>query len=362
MRCARNCRAEDLAFALSISKRTLLVVVGVLIYGFSPAQSIKIGAIDVFGNRKVRTDVILAQLPLKEGDCVTHESLQPEATARELERIPGVRHATVNPICCDTAGNLLLYIGIGESDSVLLKHRAAPRQNIRLPDSLLATYHAFGKQVEAAVQKGQNTEDDRQGYALLNYPPAREEQMRFAGFARRYFPLLEAVLKWSRYPEQRAAAAEIIAYSTNRKQVVADLLYAVDDADETVRNNATRALGVLAGYLAMHPQMKVAVPAAPFINLLHSIVWTDRNKGVFVLASLTQSRDPKVLHQLKTEALPSLIEMAKWKDRGHAQYAFVILGRIAGEKEDTLIAKNFSKDWSMHLKKIVAECKNYGAK
>jgi hypothetical protein len=37
--------------------------------------------------------------------------------------------------------------------------------------------------------------------------------------------------------------------------------------------------------------------------MANSLTWTDRNKGMLVLMSLTQSRDKKLLDQLKKEAL-----------------------------------------------------------
>lgn len=335
------------------TKKILLLTAFVLTYCSAYPQAIKIGVIDFFGNRKINSETIRTHINVREGDTVTHESLQPETIVTTLEHISGVKHASVNPICCDTAKNLLLYIGIGESDSVILKYHATPNQNISLPGQLLAAYRNFGNQVEAAVQSGQNTEDDSRGYALLNYRPARKEQYRFIDFAQQHFQILQDVLRSSRYGEQRAAAAEIIAYSTNRKRVVNNLLYAVADSDETVRNNATRSLGILAGYLATRPELKISVPATPFINMLHSIVWTDRNKGVLVLAHLTQSRSPRILQQIKAQALASIIEMAKWKDRGHALFSFIILGRLADEREDALIAKNYSKEWPTCVQEMI---------
>jgi hypothetical protein len=70
--------------------------------------------------------------------------------------------------------------------------------------------------------------------------------------------------------------------------------------------------------------------------MLNSGSWTDRNKGGWVVESLTASRDPKLLAQLRSEALVSLIEMARWHSNGHAYTARVLLGRIAGIEEERL--------------------------
>ena len=46
--------------------------------------------------------------------------------------------------------------------------------------------------------------------------------------------------------------------------------------------------------------------------------------------ALSASRDPGLLATLRKGALTSLVEMARWKSTGHALYAFIILGRLAG--------------------------------
>jgi hypothetical protein len=71
---------------------------------------------------------------------------------------------------------------------------------------------------------------------------------------------------------------------------------------------------------------------------LNSIEWTDRNKSSFAVAMLTENRDPALLTDLRARALPSLIEMARWKSDGHAEPAFLVLGRLAGLPDDAITA------------------------
>ena len=52
--------------------------------------------------------------------------------------------------------------------------------------------------------------------------------------------------------------------------------------------------------------------------------------------ALTTTRDPQVLAQLRTEVLDSLLEMARWRNIGHAEAALTILGRMGGIDEQTL--------------------------
>jgi hypothetical protein len=110
----------------------------------------------------------------------------------------------------------------------------------------------------------------------------------------------------------------------------------VRDPDDGVRNNSMRALGVLAGFAQKFPNQQIKVPVEPFIDMLNSIEWTDRNKSSFALYQLTEKRDPAVLTKLREQALPSLIEMARWKS-GHAQQSFFLLGRVGNLSEEEIL-------------------------
>jgi hypothetical protein len=54
------------------------------------------------------------------------------------------------------------------------------------------------------------------------------------------------------------------------------------------------------------------------------------NKGGYLLSTLTLRRDPKLLYLIRSRASDSLVEMARWRNDGHAQTSRLILGRIAG--------------------------------
>jgi hypothetical protein len=82
----------------------------------------------------------------------------------------------------------------------------------------------------------------------------------------------------------------------------------------------------------------IKIPLRPFIEMLNSIEWTDRNKSSNALNSLTYKRDPAILSELRQRALPSLIEMARWKSPGHAGASFFLLGRVAGFSDDDIKA------------------------
>jgi hypothetical protein len=125
-----------------------------------------------------------------------------------------------------------------------------------------------------------------------------------------------------------------LGYARRSAEQIQALARASYDSDETVRNNAIRALAVLA---QSNPRVAGRIPAEHFIAMLSSGSWTDRNKPGFLLDELSKRRDPKLLSQLRSRALDSLIEMARWRSRGHADFARILLGRIAGIEETHLL-------------------------
>jgi hypothetical protein len=164
----------------------------------------------------------------------------------------------------------------------------------------------------------------------MHFPAARAVQERFVILAARYGAELAQVLHQSANQEHRAIAAQVLGYSADKRAVVAHLVQATRDPYSTVRNNAVRALALIAAYGHRHPDLGIVVPPEPLVDLLNSLVWTDRNKSSMALMRISEARDPALLAVLKARALPSLIEMARWKVPGHALAPFFILSRIAG--------------------------------
>jgi hypothetical protein len=243
-----------------------------------------------------------------------------------LGKIPGVERGRLNYVCCES-GKTILYVGIQEKGAPALTFRPAPHGKVRLPKKIIETSASLDAALDAAVLRGNATEDDSQGHAS-NDPAARVFQERFIRFAAHDLAQLRDVLQNSSDAHHRAVAAEVIAYSADKSAIAGDLIAAMRDPDSEVRNNAMRALGVIA--------LHTPVPPDAFIDPLQSIVWTDRNKAAAALVSLTADRDPNLIRELRERALPSLIEMARWKSPGHAEAAFIIVGRIAGLPEQEI--------------------------
>jgi hypothetical protein len=286
-----------------------------------------IGTIDYYGLRQVPRKTVEKALEIKPGEQVS-KSLS--AAEKRLEALPGVVRARLDFVCCDAARKTILYVGIEEDGASALRFRPAPKGNVKLPAEIVNAGRAFEDAFMKAVVAGDVREDDSRGYSLSHNPETRAVQERFVGFAARDLPFLRDVLHNSSDADQRALAAEVMGYDDDHRAVVPDLEYGMSDPNFDVRNNSMRALAVIAAYARAHPSRGIEISPRPFIKLLNSLVWEDRDKAGFALMQLTNGRDPALLAELRRDALPALIEMARWKTPGHAQMFCVILGRIAG--------------------------------
>jgi hypothetical protein len=231
---------------------------------------------------------------------------------------------------------MMLYIGIRESGNPALKFRAAPKGVIRLSDEIVKLGKDFSEARYRAVQKGDTAEDTDEGHSLMKNVEARAIQQKFIPVAGKNLNLLRRVLRESDKAEQRSLAAEVIAYYPNKAEIVGDLIDAMKDTDSNVRNNAMRALALVTRYDFAHPEKNIKVSFAPFVDMLNSIEWTDRNKSSLVLSELTEKRDARLLKLLRRKTLASLMEMARWKNEAHAAMPFFILGRVAGFSDDRI--------------------------
>lgn len=289
-----------------------------------------VSSVDLYGLRTVPEAAVRAAIGVRPGEPLPQAL---DSVRVRVAALPGVAEADVARVCCGEDGGILLYVGIRETGTPALAYRAPPAGAARLPADVLAAGAAFDSALTSAVRRGDAGEDVSRGYSLAADPAMRAAQERFIAFAATRADTLRAVLRTSADAGHRARAAQVIAYAPDRGAVTADLLHAVTDPDDDVRNNAVRALALLAGWANKNPDAGIVIPPDPFIGLLNSVSWSDRNKGLFALMFITDRRDPALLAELRARAMPSLVEMARWTEPGHAMGAFIILARMAGVED-----------------------------
>jgi hypothetical protein len=297
------------------------------------AQKLEIGIVDFYGLNRVPAVQIRRALTISEGDSFAIvDDKRPAFLAeseQDLSKVPGVSRVRANLVCCD-AGRAILYIGILEDGANDLRFRGAPQGAERLSADIVDAERQYSQALSAAIQRGDAGEDDSQGHALAHDSAARAAQERFVRYAARDLPQLRTVLRNSADAEHRALAAQVLGYVADKQSVVDDLVAAMSDPAEGVRNNAMRTLLVFAAANPASARRVPRVPFAPFVSLLNSLVWTDRNKAAGALSQLTAKRDPALLESLRTQSIMPLAEMARWKSASHAIAAYFILARIAG--------------------------------
>lgn len=286
-----------------------------------------LSTVDLYGLRTVPEAAVRAAVGLRPGDPAPASA---DSIRARVAALPGVAEVDIARICCADDGGAMLYVGIREAGTAASTYRPAPTGEARLPEEIVAAGAAFDSALMSAVRSGNAQEDDSLGYSLARDSAMRAVQEQFIAFAARDAEVLRSVLHTSADAGHRALATQIIAYHPDRAAVARDLLHAVGDPDDEVRNNAVRAIAILAAWANAHPEAGITIPAEPFIGFLNSVSWTDRNKGVFALMALTASRDPALLSELRARALPSLVEMARWSNPGHAMVAYILLARMAG--------------------------------
>lgn len=295
-----------------------------------------IAAVDLYGRFVIPDSAVRAALGIAPGDPVP-DAADAAAAVRRVESLPGVTAVHLAPVCCDDGGTLL-YVGIETTGAASIRFRDPPAGDATLPAEVIVAGEAFDRAFLAAIEAGDFAESDSLGHALMHHPAARRVQERFVPLADQYGDALRSVLRASSDPAQRALAAQVLAYATDKRDVVADLAYAISDPSAGVRNNAVRALALIAGLAERRKELGIGVPYEPFIGLLRSPVWTDRNKASLALMQLTAARDSQLLAALGRDVLPELRQMARWHNIGHATPALLVLGRIGGLSEQEIVA------------------------
>ncbi|HEY2844445.1 MAG TPA: hypothetical protein VGJ09_12375 [Bryobacteraceae bacterium] len=298
------------------------------------AQDLRVGVIDFYGLRKISESQIRKVLGVREGDMLPSSKGNAEAA---LDQISGVVESHLEAVCCDE-GKTVLYVGIEERGATHFDLREAPEGAVELPEEIVTAYNRFLEAAHAAAQRGATDDDLTHGHPLMADAAARAVQEMFPALADMYQAEIREVLRNSEDETQRAMAAYVLVYATRKSGIVNDLQYALKDADAGVRDNAARSLVALSVLAKLDPGSEIRISPTWFIEMLNSLSWSDRHRALWALQTLTDSRDPMVLDQLRTRALDALIDMARWKTLAHALPAFILLGRAAGMPEPEIQA------------------------
>ncbi len=287
--------------------------------------SFPIAQINYYGYAGVNVDLVRAKLPLRVGDKLTLATFNRDATEAAIARLIGHRPTDIAVVCCSEAKGLFVYIGLGGSSSRPMPVAPAPNGADHLDETAVRLYGQEMNALQSAVSAGNAGEDDSNGYALSNDPALRRIDLSILDYAATRETELIRVLRNAADPHQRQIAAAFLGYVPRSTTQIDALAGAVSDPDDEVRNNAVRALSVLSAARSAAP---LSIDPQPFVALLFSGKWTDRNKASMLLLRLTERRNSTLLESLRRQAVQPLIEGASWRgDPGHSTAFLVVLSR-----------------------------------
>jgi hypothetical protein len=292
----------------------------------TPEGPFHVAHINYFGAWGYDASKLTASLPIHAGDPIRFEDADPlrEKLAGVITHAYGTGPTDVTYMCCDTPGAIEIYIGLaGDSYRPLAMH-TAPRGTSALPREATQLMRQMDVAWTKAVQRNAR-EDDTKGYALMSDPTLRAVELQMRAFALAHPRVIESVLKDSAASQQRRDAAMLLGYTQHSREQVDRLIAAMHDPDDEVRNNALRALMVLA-----HAHMLRDLPVDDLVPFLYSGEWTDRNKASLLLEAITEAPTDATLRNLRRTALPALLDGATWDSLGHAAPFLVVLERIEG--------------------------------
>lgn len=295
----------------------------------------RVSLIEIYGTHKVAPDKIRKALGAREGGPLPSR----EEAEDRIDKVSGVLASRIEAACCDGSG-MILYVGVQEKDAPHFEFHPAPTGDVTVPVELFGNYQTFLDTLSDSAHIGITDEDLTNGYSLAADSAARELQQSFIPFVARDLNTLDRVIRESADPEQRSAAAYLIQYAPRgprtTKVMVDALQYALQDQEDAVRQNAMRSLKAIAVGAKLHPDQQVHVETTWFVELLNSVVWSDRRNASLALVDLTESRDPDTLALIRQRSLESVLEIARWHDLEHALPGFILAGRLAGITEEQI--------------------------
>jgi hypothetical protein len=297
------------------------------------AQTLKhpIAAVDFYGSAPVDLSRLRAAFPYRVGTQYEPErEIKLSDLPVEFRELVGKNQFSCATILVQDQG-WILYVDLEPPNTAPPAWKEEPAGTAKLPKEVVALYeHAMDRMIHGGMAAGDETTE---GYSLSKDPVMRADEMKLIDYARAHPAQVYSVLEDSSSRRDRIAAAWMAGYAPKGKDQIAALLSAIDDLDSTVRNNSIRVLAVLA---SRDTDLARQIPADPFIPMLSSPTWTDRNKAMFVLDPITAARDPKALESLRRQAITPLRQMSQWTYWGHAEMALMLLGRATGIPEDRL--------------------------
>jgi hypothetical protein len=299
-----------------------------------------LAAIDVFGAKHASNDEIIAVSGLVPGSTVEFASEEFGATLetastrlKERFHFPFVELSPISYFgASPDAGKVFITIDVVEpEDAGRLAFAPAPAKDVADPEGLVAAWLDYEKAVwplqRSGAYKGPYTCKGGMHCALgFNHPELEHREDVFIEKVPAHVAELTAMLREDKQADRRAAAAFLLAYASDRQQVIDALLPSIDDPSSFARNNVMRVLVMI-----QNKADTVLVPLAPVLHAMRFPTTTDRNKAAYLLAGIAKRAPADDRARIAREVGDSLVVMAAMKQPNNRDPAIEILKAISGE-------------------------------
>lgn len=291
-------------------------------------------------------DAILASNNLSDPKKAESFTKHAELILKELQKKGDFSYLNISPTFYP--GNKKIYItidAVDKKDSDRLPHfLTKPTGTFKDPDHLIESWHEYEAIGMKLVQEDNTwkTVPVCPAYHCLfgfNHPKLKKYQIIFDKLVPKNQDQLFKILKNDKDEHKRAAAAYLLAHIKNGHKLITNLIPALDDANEGVRNNAMRVLG------STLAKVKDAdFPVDKILIMLDSPVLTDRNKAAYIISSLVEQQ--RYATYVAAHAGTLLLAELKMRQLNVHELAYLILKKISN--------KNYRdrdyKSWSLWLK------------
>jgi hypothetical protein len=304
------------------------------------APASRLAGVDVFGTGLAR-DAILATLGFELGAQVAFPSDSfradveaAEARLRERFDVAFVKISTISYFAGPEAGNVYLTVDIVDrGDEARMAFSPAPQQQIEDPAGLVAAWIEYEARAWELLRAGaldlSNGSRCRGGFhcALgFGHPELEAAEERFIAGVPAHLAALRDVLTRDADPEQRAAAAYLLAYAPTRERALEAVLPGVRDPSSLVRNNALRVL--------VEVQKNADRALLPLDLLLEALRFpqtTDRNKAAYAILFTVRNEPERFRARVLAGAGDVLLEMAALAQPNNRDPALEILRALSGQ-------------------------------
>jgi hypothetical protein len=223
-------------------------------------------------------------------------------------------------------------------DAGRLRFAPEPSNDIPDPDGLIAAWldydeAAWSLQRSGGLEPPYTCKGGMHCALGFNHPDLEHREGVFIEKVPGRVAELTAVLRSDRNHERRAAAAFVLAYAKDRKQVISALLPSIDDPGAGVRNNVMRVLVMI-----QESADTAVVPLDPVLHAMRFPTTTDRNKAGFLLAGIAKRASARDRARIAREVGDVLLAMAAMKQPNNRDPAIDVLKAISGEDHGTDVA------------------------